>query len=145
MADIERIASHVLDAGFKLHKTLGPGLLESAYELIMCERLRADGLKVDRQLPINIAYDGINIERAFLIDLLIEDVLVLELKAVEITLPVHAKQVLTYLKLTGLSLGFVMNFGAGTFKDGVRRVVNEHTGSFASSRLREMPESTSDR
>jgi GxxExxY protein len=137
--DIERLAAHVVDAGFKLHQTLGPGMLESAYELILCERLRADGIKVDRQKPIDIAYDGIQIERAFLIDMLIEDKLILELKSVELTHPAHIKQVLTYLKLTGLSLGFVFNFGSATFKDGIRRVVNEHATSFASSRLRAMP------
>lgn len=136
--DIEGLATRVIDAGFKLHKALGPGLLESAYELILSERLRADGLKVDRQVPINIAYDGLSIERAFVIDLLIEDRIILELKSVEQTHPVHTKQVLTYLRLTGLSLGFVMNFGAPTFKDGLRRVVADHRTSFASSRLRVM-------
>ncbi|MFT4026269.1 MAG: GxxExxY protein [Novosphingobium sp.] len=138
MSDLEEFSGLIVDAGFKLHEALGPGLLESAYELILCERLRNFGLKVDRQMPINIAYDGINIENAFRIDLLIEDRIVLELKSVELTLPVHVKQVLTYLRLTGLSLGFVMNFGAPTFKDGVRRVVNGHPTSFASSRLRAM-------
>ncbi len=141
MKDIEAIAAHVVDAGFKLHKALGPGLLESAYELILCERLRADGFRVDRQVPINITYDDISIEKAFVIDLLVEDQLVLELKSVEQTHPVHSKQVLTYLKLTGLSLGFVMNFGAATFKDGIRRVVVNHPTSFASSRLRVMQNS----
>jgi iron complex transport system substrate-binding protein len=137
MPDMEKLSAMVVDAGFKLHDALGPGLLESAYELILCERLRHMGLKVDRQMPSNIAYDGIAIENAFRIDLLVEDRLVIELKSVEQTLPVHMKQVLTYLRLTGLTLGFVMNFGAPTFKAGVRRVVNGH-GGFASSRLRVM-------
>jgi GxxExxY protein len=137
MPDIEELSAIVVDAGYKLHEALGPGLLESAYELILCERLRHHGLKVDRQLPVNIAYDGISIENAFRIDLLIEDQLILELKSVEQTLPVHVKQVLTYLRLTGLTLGLVMNFGAPTFKSGVRRVVNGHP-PFASSRLRAM-------
>lgn len=137
MRDIEELSAIAVDAGFKLHDALGPGLLESAYELILCERLRHRGLKVDRQMPINIAYDGINIENAFRIDLLVEDQLVIELKSLEHTLPVHMKQVLTYLRLTGLTLGLVMNFGTSTFKEGVRRVVNGHA-SFASSRLRAM-------
>ena len=137
MTDLEDLSAIVIDVGFKLHEALGPGLLESAYELILCERLRHQGLKVDRQLPIHIAFDGISIENAFKIDLLIEDRLVIELKSVEQTLPVHVKQVLTYLRLTGLTLGFVMNFGAPTFKAGVRRVVNGHP-SLASSRLRAM-------
>jgi GxxExxY protein len=141
LKDIEAIATHVVDAGFKLHKALGPGLLESAYELILFERLRADGLKVDRQVPIDISYEGISIERAFIIDLLVEGELIVELKSVEQTHAVHSKQVFTYLKLTGLSLGFVMNFGAATFKDGIRRVVVNHPTSFASSRLRVMQSS----
>ena len=111
-------------------------MLESAYELILCERLRSLGLKVDRQKPINIAFDGINIENAFRIDLLVDERIICELKSVEHTLPVHMKQVLTYLRLTELSLGFVLNFGAPTFKSGVRRVVNKHPSTFASSRLR---------
>lgn len=137
MADIEDLAALAVDTGYKLHQALGPGLLEGAYELILCERLRHHGLKVDRQLPINIAFDGINVENAFRIDLMIEDQLIIELKSVEQTLPVHMKQVLTYLRLTGLTLGLLMNFGAPTFKAGVRRVVNEHP-PFASSRLRVM-------
>src|SRR5262245_10886156 len=137
MRDVEDLSAIVVDTGFKLHEALGPGLLEGAYELILCERLRHHGLKVDRQLPISIAFDGINIENAFRIDLLIEDQLVIELKSVEQTLPVHMKQVLTYLRLTGLTLGLLMNFGSATFKEGVRRVVNAHP-PFASSRLRVM-------
>jgi GxxExxY protein len=141
LKDLEAIASRVVDAGFKLHKALGPGLLESAYEMILRERLRSDGLKVDRQVPIDIAYDGLSIERAFIIDLLVEDQIIVELKSVEQTHPVHSKQVLSYLRLTGLSLGFVINFGAATFKDGVRRVVADHPTSFAPSRLRVMQNS----
>jgi GxxExxY protein len=145
LRDIEAVATQVIDAGYKLHKALGPGLLETAYELILRERLRADGLKVDRQVPINISYDGISIERAFIIDLLIEDRIILELKSVEQTHAVHTKQVLTYLKLTGLSLGFVMNFGAVTFREGVRRVVSDHPTSFAPSRLRVMQNAESNK
>ena len=127
---------------FKIYKSLGPGLLESAYELILRERLRADGIKVERQVPIDINYEGLAIERAFVIDLLVEDRIILELKSVEQTHPAHSKQVLTYLRLTGLTLGFVMNFGAATFRDGVRRVVADHPTSFASSRLRVMQNRT---
>ena len=140
--DTESLATHVVDAGFKLHKALGPGLLESAYELILRERLRADGIKVERQVPIDINYEGLAIERAFVIDLLVEDRIILELKSVEQTHLAHSKQVLTYLRLTGLTLGFVMNFGAATFRDGVRRVVADHPTSFASSRLRVMQNRT---
>ena len=136
MLDIEQTAEVVIDTGFKLHQTLGPGLLESAYELILSERLRSLGLKIDRQKPSNIAYEGLKIENALRIDLLVEDRIILELRSVEYTLPVHLKQVLTCFRLTELSLGFVFNFGAPTFKSGLRRVVNNHPTTFAASRLR---------
>ncbi len=136
MVDLESLASVAIDTGFKIHQDIGPGLLESAYEMILAEKLRAMGLQVDRQVPIDIQYDGIVVKGAYRLDLLVEHSLMIEVKAVEQTLPVHAKQVLTYLKLTELTLGFVMNFGTGTFKDGLRRLVRNHPSSFASSRLR---------
>lgn len=135
MPDIEELSAIVVDAGLKLHRDLGPGLLESAYELILVRVLISRGLKVDRQVPININYDGLQIDNAFRIDLLIEDQLIIEIKSTEQTLPVHMKQVITYLRLMDLSLGFVMNFGTPTFKEGVRRLVNQHP-VLASSRLR---------
>lgn len=135
MPDIEELSAIVVDAGLKLHRDLGPGLLESAYELILARVLISRGLKVDRQVPININYDGLQIDNAFRIDLLIEDQLIIEIKSTEQTLPVHMKQVITYLRLMDLSLGFVMNFGTPTFKEGVRRLVNQHP-VLASSRLR---------
>jgi GxxExxY protein len=135
MANIEELSAIVVDTGFKLHRDLGPGMLESAYELILFEKLTVLGLKIDRQTPINIHYDGIDINNAFRIDLLVEGQLVLEIKSVQQTLPVHSKQLLTYLRLMNLPLGLIMNFGTATFRDGVRRLVNNHT-NFASSRLR---------
>lgn len=133
--DIEEISAIAVDTGLKLHRDIGPGLLESAYEMILAEKLRSLGLHVDRQVPINIEYDGIRIEQAYRIDLLVEHVMIIEVKAVVQTLPVHAKQVLTYLRFMDISLGLLMNFGMGTFKDGLRRLVNHHP-TFASSRLR---------
>lgn len=135
MPNIEEISAIVVDAGLKLHRDIGPGLLESAYELILTEKLVSSGLIVDRQMPINIHYDGIDIEHAFRIDLLINKQLIVEIKSTEQTLPVHAKQVITYLRLMNLQLGLLLNFGMPTFKDGVRRLVNNHK-NFASSRLR---------
>lgn len=133
--DIEQLCSIVVDAGFKLHKDIGPGLLESAYEIMLAAKLEATGLKVDRQMPIDLLYDGVVISSAFRLDLLVEDRLIIELKSTEATLPVHAKQVVTYLRLMGLTHGFVMNFGTLTFKDGVRRLLNDPS-LFVSSRLR---------
>ena len=133
--DIEKVASIAVDCGFKLHARLGPGLLESAYQMVLFESLRRRGLHVQSEVPIDIRIDDIVIEKAFRIDLLVESRLVLELKSVETTAAVHKKQVLTYLRLTKLTLGFVMNFGASTFQQGCHRVVNNHK-DFASSRLR---------
>jgi GxxExxY protein len=122
--DVEEICSIVVDCGFKLHRDIGPGLLESAYETILAAQLVASGLNVDRQLPIDIAYRGQRLPAAFRVDLLVNDRVIVELKSTEQTLPVHSKQVITYLRLMGLTHGFVMNFGTATFKDGVRRLLN---------------------
>ena len=123
--DVEEICSIVVDCGFKLHRRIGPGLLESAYETIFAAQLAASGLKVDRQLPIDIEYQGQLLTAAFRIDLLINERVIVELKSTEQTLPVHSKQVITYLRLMGLTHGFVINFGTATFKDGVRRLLND--------------------
>jgi iron complex transport system substrate-binding protein len=124
--DLERIVSTCVDKGFHLHRDLGPGLLEGAYEAILFESLRRDGFAVARQVPVTISHDGIVIEHAFRIDLLVEDQLVIEIKSTDRHAPVHAKQVLTYLRLMKLPLGLLMNFGMGTFKEGVQRLVNQH-------------------
>lgn len=133
--DIEQLCTIVVDCGFKLHQDIGPGLLESAYEAMLAAKLRALGLRVDRQVPIDLTYDGIAIPNAFRIDLLVDERVLIELKSSETTAPVHAKQVITYLRLMGLTHGFVMNFGTPTFKDGVRRLLNDPT-LFVSSCLR---------
>jgi GxxExxY protein len=133
--NLEEVSAIAVDAGLRLHRDLGPGLLEAAYEMLLSAKLERAGLKVDRQVPININYDDIKIENAFRIDLLVQNCLVIEIKSTENLMPVHAKQLLTYLRLMNLPLGLLMNFGAPTFKDGIRRLVNNHT-DFASSRLR---------
>jgi GxxExxY protein len=122
--DIEKLASVAIDCGFHLHKNLGPGLLESVYEAIMADQLARRGLHVQRQAAIPIKYDGIELAEGFRADLLIEGALLLELKSVERLSPLHGKQVLTYLRLLDLPLGLLVNFGGETFKEGVRRVVN---------------------
>ncbi|HMO14472.1 MAG TPA: GxxExxY protein, partial [Pirellulaceae bacterium] len=118
-----------------LHKELGPGLLESVYEAVLARMLENEGLQVRRQVPVPIAVMGMRFEEGFRADILIEDLLLLELKSVENLAPVHSKQLLTYLRLLELPLGLLMNFGAATFKEGVRRIVNGPQ-SFASSCLR---------
>jgi GxxExxY protein len=124
--DIEEIARVTVDCGFHLHKNLGPGLLESVYEAIMADQLVRRGLNVKRQVPIPIRYDGIELPEGFRADLLIEGVLLVELKSVERLSPLHGKQVLTYLRLLDMPLGLLINFGGETFKEGVKRIVNNH-------------------
>lgn len=135
MRNVEELSAIVVDLGLRLHKDLGPGLLESVYEQILAAKLEGLGLSVARQKPIHILYENVTIENAFRADLIVEGVLLIEIKSVEQIIPVHAKQVLTYLRLMNLSLGLLINFGSATFKEGIRRLVNNHT-DFASSRLR---------
>ncbi len=133
--DVEEVARIAVDCGFKLHKRLGPGLLESVYEVILFESIIRRGLNVERQVPLDIHYDDFVIKDAFRLDLIVERKLLIELKSVENTAPVHKKQLLTYLRLMNQTLGLLMNFGEATFDAGCHRVVNKHT-DFASSRLR---------
>jgi len=113
-----------MDCGLSIHRDLGPGLLESAYEVLLAESLLQRGLRVERQKAVPLIYNNIRIDDAFRADLLVESQLLIELKSVETLAPVHSKQVLTYLRLLDLPLGLLMNFGAATFKEGVHRVLN---------------------
>ena len=135
MHDLEEIASIAIDCGFRIHKELGPGLLESAYEALLAFELNQSGLRVVRQKVIPIIYRGVTLAEGYRADLIVEDSLLIEVKSVERLMPVHGKQLLTYLKLAEQPVGLLMNFGAATFKEGLKRVVNGHT-NFASSRLR---------
>ena len=126
---LEQTAREVVDCGFQLHRDLGPGLLESVYEVLLFRLLEGRGLKVSRQVPIAISYHGVVIDNAFKADLVVEDRLLIELKSTEKHEPVHAKQLTTYLRLMRLPLGLLMNFGLATFKDGIRRIANDyHSG-----------------
>lgn len=125
---IETLAAIVIDCGYHLHRSLGPGLLESAYELILAKVIEGRGLQVSRQVSIPITYEGVVIDNAFRADLLIENTLLVELKSSERIAPVHAKQVLTYLRLMNLPLGLLMNFGQPTFKSGLQRIANDYFG-----------------
>jgi GxxExxY protein len=131
----EEISAIVIDAAFQIHRDIGPGLLESVYELVLARALEKRGLRVERQKVVAFEYDGMTFEAGLRVDLLIEDKFIVELKSVETMIPVHPKQVLTYLRLLHLPLGLLINFGAATFKEGIKRIVNNHH-SFASSRLR---------
>jgi iron complex transport system substrate-binding protein len=124
--ELEDLAKLSVDRGFRLHRDLGPGLLESVYETLMFESLRRDGLHVVRQQPVAVHYDGILIEDGFRFDLLVEGKLLIEIKSTERHASVHAKQLLTYLRLMNLRLGLLMNFGLATFKDGARRLINDY-------------------
>ena len=126
MHDVEAIGSDVVDCAVRLHQDLGPGLLESVYELVLAAALERRGHKVDRQLPVDIHHDGMHFPAAFRVDILIDDCFVVEVKSVENLLPVHAKQVLTYLRLMKLPLGLLLNFSGETMKQGIRRLVNNH-------------------
>ncbi len=129
--DIEALATIAVDCGFKVHEGLGPGLLESVYEAVLAQSLLKRGLIVERQKPVPIRLDGLIIDEGFRADLLIQGTLLIELKSVERIAPVHTKQVLTYLRLTDLPLGLLMNFGAATFREGVKRIANNHNGPAA--------------
>jgi len=124
--DLEELARVAVDCGFKLHEALGPGLLESVYEACLFQSLAARGLYVERQKAVPIRYEGVVLDEGFRVDLLVEHRLLIELKSTEAHAPVHAKQVITYLRLMNLPLGLLMNFGAATFKDGVRRLANNY-------------------
>lgn len=135
MKNVEEISAVVVDCGYRLHRDLGPGLLESVYGVVLAKMLQQRGLRVDRQKPVSITFDGLTFDEGFRADLLVEDRVLVELKSVEKLASVHTKQVLTYLRLLNLPLGLLINFGAATFKEGIKRIVNNHQ-DFASSRLR---------
>ncbi len=118
------IARQVLDAAFHVHTRLGPGLFESVYEVIMDYELRKSGLIAERQKPMPITYDNVRFDEAFRSDLVVNGKVIAELKSVEALLPVHAKQLLTQLRLSGLKLGLLINFGEAHLKNGTKRIIN---------------------
>lgn len=118
------VSGEVVDAAFQIHSKLGPGLLESVYEVLLAHALQKRGLRVQRQKPVPIIYDGIKFEEGFRADLIVDDLIIVELKSVEALSRAHGKQLLTYLKLMNLRLGLLINFGSYRLKDGIHRVVN---------------------
>ena len=119
--DIGRI---VVDCAVQLHMELGPGLLQTLYEVVLAQQLRNEGMEVTRQVPIPIEFRGIRFDEGFRADLIVENKVILELKSVENISKAHKKQVLTYLRLTGLKLGYLLNFGEGLMKEGIYRIIN---------------------
>ncbi len=122
--DDDAISGLIVDASVRLHKDLGPGLLESVYETLLAHRLRARGLMVERQKTIAFEFDGVLFDDGYRVDLLVDGRVIVELKSVEQLAPVHAKQLLTYLRLMNLRVGLLVNFGAPVMKDGIKRLVN---------------------
>jgi GxxExxY protein len=118
------IATQVVDAAYQIHKRLGPGLLESVYEVILAHELKKRGLKAIRQVAIPIVYDSLEFEEGFRADVIVEGKVIVELKSVETVSKVHKKQLLTYLRLADKRLGLLVNFGEELIRDGISRVVN---------------------
>ncbi len=118
------VAKRIVDACYKIHTTLGPGLLETVYEAVLQHELKNRGLHTVRQSPVPITWEGVEFEEGFRADLIVNGLVIIELKSVERFAPVHAKQLLTYLKLTGMKLGLLVNFGEELIKNGIKRMVN---------------------
>jgi len=118
------IAKKILDAAFVVHTKVGPGVFESVYEVLVAYELKKQGLTVERQKPMPITYDGVRFEEAFRSDLVVNGKVIAELKSVEALSAVHAKQVLTQLRLSGVKLGLLINFGEAHLKNGIKRIIN---------------------
>ena len=129
MRDIDEISGDVLDVSIRLHRELGPGLLETVYETVLAAQLAKMGYSVARQRPIDIEFEGLRFEAAFRVDLLVDQRLLVEVKSVEQLHPAHAKQLLTYLRLTRQPVGLLINFGGATLIEGFRRLVNDYRPS----------------
>ena len=120
---LDQIAARIVDAAFCVHSQLGPGLLEGVYEVCLAHELKKRGLRVERQVALPVIYDGVRIEAGLRLDLLVNEMLIVEIKAVETILPVHKAQVLTYLKLRNCQLGLLINFNVPVIKDGIKRLI----------------------
>ena len=124
MQEENRIAREVVDAALKLHRHFGPGIYESVYEPVLVYELKKRNLTTRQQTPVPLIYDGVNFDIGFKTDVVLNDLVILDLKSVEKLEPVHFKQLLTYLRLTDLRLGLLINFGEDLLKDGIHRIVN---------------------
>lgn len=126
MHDTEAVAKQIIGSAIRVHRTFGPGLFENVYTLCTGHDLIESGLTVEIQKPLSLTYRHLKVERAYQLDLLVEDCVIVETKCVEAIAPIHVAQLLTYLRLTGKTLGLILNFNVLRLKDGIRRVVNNH-------------------
>jgi GxxExxY protein len=126
---IDEITRDVIGVAMRIHRDLGPGLLESVYETVLAGKLAKLGYKIDRQKPIDIEFEEMRFDAAFRIDILVDESLIVEVKSVDQLNRVHAKQLLTYLRLMKQPVGLLLNFGGETMKEGIRRLVNNHNDS----------------
>lgn len=122
--EIEKIGKEVVNSAFKVHKSLGPGLLEKVYEICLAHELKKSGLNVQRQVDIPIVYDDITFEEGLRLDLLVEERVIIEIKAVDLINPVWEAQIISHLKLTEMNLGYLINFNVPIIKKGIRRFIN---------------------
>jgi GxxExxY protein len=122
--EINQVSGIVVDAAMKVHSALGPGLLESAYETCLIRELRKRGLRVESQVPIAVRYDGETLDVGYRADLLVEGIVLVELKSVETILPIHKAKLLSYLRLSGKEVGLLINFNVEHLKNGIKRVIN---------------------
>jgi GxxExxY protein len=118
------VAREIVDAAYKIHATLGPGLLESVYEVVLAHELSERGHRVERQVEIAVKYEGLTLDAGFRADLRVDGIVLVELKSIEQLAPVHRKQLLTYIRLSDTRLGLLVNFGSARIKDGITRIVN---------------------
>lgn len=123
--NLNDISGMVIDAAMKVHSALGPGLLESAYEACLAHELRKRGCKIVVQMTLPVRYDGITVDAGYRVDILVEDAVILELKAVDKLTPIHEAQLLTYLKLSGCKIGLLINFNVAHLREGIKRMVNK--------------------
>jgi GxxExxY protein len=122
--ELNDLSEKVIGCAIKIHRALGPGLLESTYEVCLVHELRKSGLKVERQVELPVFYDGIKLDAGYKLDIIVEDAIILELKSVENLLPIHEAQILTYLKLANKKLGLLINFNVTLLKNGIKRKIN---------------------
>jgi GxxExxY protein len=124
--DIEQVGKEIVDSAIKVHRALGPGLLESAYQACMAYELRKRGLRVETEVQCPIQYEDVKVDLGYRIDMLVESCVIIENKTVSELLPIHEAQLITYLKLSGCTLGFLLNWNVTQMKNGIKRLVNNH-------------------
>lgn len=132
---VDGLTDKIIGASISIHRALGPGLLESAYEECLCRELDRAGLAFERQKALPVHYKGVNLDCGYRLDLVVEESIIVELKAVEQILPVHEAQLLTYLKLAAIQVGLLINFNVAVLKHGLKRIVNHFQETSASARL----------